>query len=217
MNKRGSFAPALLLLGVSASVAAGFVAIARNVRKHRTRRVDAQARKHVLARRRKPATLVARAIGPVGKWWAYVPATLPAAGFAWRRGRAGVPGAAAIVASAAAAATMEKVFDHGLRQRKPPPGRHSPTTQSFPSGHTMGPAAVVLTAAYVLVREDLADARVAVPVAVLVPVLSGMGRLYLDRHWASDVAGGWLAGLSVAAGCAAAYELAREEQRSRWR
>jgi undecaprenyl-diphosphatase len=48
--------------------------------------------------------------------------------------------------------------------------------------------------------------EIAAPVALAVPVASGIGRLYLDRHWSSDVVAGWLAGLSVAAACAGVYE-----------
>ncbi|MDQ3696565.1 MAG: phosphatase PAP2 family protein, partial [Gemmatimonadota bacterium] len=67
--------------------------------------------------------------------------------------------------------------------------------------------AVALTGAYVLAREGIGDPRLIVPVALALPATSGVGRMYLDRHWATDVAGGWLAGLSVAACCAALYEL----------
>ncbi len=68
-------------------------------------------------------------------------------------------------------------------------------------------ATAAVSIAYVLAREGRADAWIAAPAALALPILSGAGRVYLDRHWASDVVGGLLAGVSVAAACAAAYEL----------
>ena len=59
---------------------------------------------------------------------------------------------------------------------------------------------------YILTREQLAPAHVTIPVALVAPLASGVARLYLERHWGSDVLGGWLAGVTVATACAAVYE-----------
>jgi hypothetical protein len=64
-----------------------------------------------------------------------------------------------------------------------------------------GPAA-----AHVLWREGMADARIAFPLAALIPALEGAGRLYLDRHWTTDVIAGVLGGVTIAAVCALGYE-----------
>jgi membrane-associated phospholipid phosphatase len=58
----------------------------------------------------------------------------------------------------------------------------------------------------VLSREGVVRPLVAVPSAVAMPLLSAAGRLYMERHWLSDAAGGLLAGVSLGAIVAAAYE-----------
>jgi undecaprenyl-diphosphatase len=80
----------------------------------------------------------------------------------------------------------------------------------FPSGHAFGPGAVALSVAYVLVREELARPGTALPAAALLPLATAGGRVLQEKHWASDVLGGYLGGLALAAACAAAYEAARE-------
>jgi undecaprenyl-diphosphatase len=125
----------------------------------------------------------------------------------WRRGGS-ASAAGAVALSSGVSTVISKGFDSAMKSRRPPPGRHKPSEPSFPSGHSLETTAVALTSAYVLSRERVADPRVAAPLALVIPVVTGVGRLYLDRHWATDVAGGWLAGLSVAACCAALYEAA---------
>jgi membrane-associated phospholipid phosphatase len=78
----------------------------------------------------------------------------------------------------------------------------------FPSGHTFGPTAVGTAAAYVLARERVASPGVAAAVALGLPAVAVTGRLLARRHWASDVLGGWLGGVAVAAACLAVAELA---------
>lgn len=77
---------------------------------------------------------------------------------------------------------------------------------AYPSGHTADATAVLATGAYILVREDLVPAGVAIPVATALALCVGASRVALGWHWSSDVVGGWLAGLAVAAGCAELYE-----------
>jgi undecaprenyl-diphosphatase len=84
-------------------------------------------------------------------------------------------------------------------------------TYSFPSGHATTAAAVVTTVVYVLWRERLLPRDFAIAIGVLVPLLIGVSRVYLDVHWATDVLGGWSIGVMIFGLCAAAYE--RERRR----
>ena len=45
-----------------------------------------------------------------------------------------------------------------------------------------------------------------VPVSVVVVLLVGVSRVYLDVHWTSDVLGGWVVGAAFGIGCCALYE-----------
>jgi undecaprenyl-diphosphatase len=67
-------------------------------------------------------------------------------------------------------------------------------------------AAVCCTLAYVLWREGLTGGRAALTLAALVPLLVGGSRLYLNVHWATDVLGGWCAGLFIAVFSAMLYD-----------
>ena len=82
-------------------------------------------------------------------------------------------------------------------------------TFSFPSGHAVMSAAVVVTLCYVLVREKIISWPAAILIGGSVPLVVGLTRLYLDVHWTTDVVGGWMAGLFVAAMSAALYERLR--------
>jgi len=74
---------------------------------------------------------------------------------------------------------------------------------------------VAWAAAYVLTREGATSLSRAVPVALVVPAVSGLAKLWLDRHWYTDVMGGYLLGAALAASSATAYELARPRRRPR--
>jgi membrane-associated phospholipid phosphatase len=194
----------LTLLGIGGLSAAGFTLVARAVARRETSYADGRARRRVPKRRRRKTTKAVTIAGRIGKKWVHAPVAVGIAAYAWRRG-AGAAALAAPLASATAY-TLCKTFDRHMPHRTPPPGRHSPTEPSFPSGHALSTMAVGVTGAYVLVRQGLVRPEIAAPVALAVPVASGIGRLYLDRHWSSDVVAGWLAGLSVAAACAGVYE-----------
>jgi membrane-associated phospholipid phosphatase len=124
-----------------------------------------------------------------------------------RRGRR--VGAATLLAAPLVAKAASEAMDRWLPQ--PRVGRRNRPTGHpvFPSGHGLGVAAVALTTGYVAVREGLVRPTVAAPAAGVAPIVIGLGRLVRERHLASDTVGGWLAGASIAAALAGAYEIAR--------
>jgi membrane-associated phospholipid phosphatase len=73
------------------------------------------------------------------------------------------------------------------------------TEAAFPSGHTTNATAVIVTSAYILVREGLLSLPVALALALTVAMITGASRVALGWHWGSDVIGGWVAGIGVAA------------------
>ncbi|MDB4887804.1 MAG: phosphoesterase PA-phosphatase related protein [Gemmatimonadetes bacterium] len=79
------------------------------------------------------------------------------------------------------------------------------TEAAFPSGHSADATAVVVTAAYILVREGILPAPVAVTVALVLALATGISRVALGWHWGTDVLGGWLTGIAVAAECCVLY------------
>lgn len=85
-------------------------------------------------------------------------------------------------------------------------------TYSFPSGHSTAAAAVIVTVVYVLWREDLLARDLAILLGVVLPLLIGISRVYLDVHWATDVLGGWAVGIFIFGLSATAYE--RERRRA---
>lgn len=101
------------------------------------------------------------------------------------------------------AMTAGRMFTEFLPQQGAP-GTDEPC---FPSGHTTGLTAEVLTVLYVLSREKMVGGGSFA--LSLFPVVAGVNRLYRDRHWTSDVIAAWAAGTAVAAGCAILYEQLR--------
>ncbi|HEY2067032.1 MAG TPA: phosphatase PAP2 family protein [Gemmatimonadaceae bacterium] len=192
-------------IGVAA--AATTVALALATRTRRVQRWD-DAIERRAARTRSRTQLVARLATLPGARFGH-----PAIGAAvalWildvRGGRARrilVPLAAASIGAIAAHYGVKLFY------RRPRPRvalRRGKREPAFPSGHTADATAVLATSAYLLLREDVAPPLVVVPVTALLAVGTGWSRVALGWHWASDVAGGWLAGIGVAAGCAATYE-----------
>lgn len=168
--------------------------------------MDGAARKRFPKRRRRATRVAAEVILPLGKWYGQMPAAALAAALAWRRSgaRAGLP----IAGASAAAASLAWLLEQTMKPRQPPPGRHSPTEPAFPSGHALQTSAAALATAWVLVREGTSPGIV-VPLAVALPIASGVAKLYLDKHWLTDVVGGYLVGTTLAASAAATYEIAR--------
>ena len=217
---------AAVLFGASALTGAAFVAMAAASAKRATvgpdNRIHDRMRQKMKGRASKAAKATAPVVDKGGKWWLYSPvalacaATVLAAPRRSRRGRRGRrAGAAMIVMVPALATAMSKGFDRWLPQ--PRVGRrHRPVDHPvFPSGHGFRAAAVALLTGYVVAREEIAAPAIAFPLAGVAPVVVGLGRLVREKHLASDTIGGWLAGTSVAAALAGAYELTRAPRRPR--
>lgn len=195
-----------LLAEVGVGAAAVLTSLAVAVTSGKTRRVDRRSRRWLRGHRRRGGQRALSEVTWAGVAPVHLPfATLAALAVAWRRGAVrGLPIVLSSVASLAAHHALKPLF----RRRRPPRAflLERNTEPSFPSGHTTSSTAIALTTAYVLLRERLAPATAVVPAALLVPAVVGASRVYLDEHWATDVAAGWSAGVAVSAACALIYE-----------
>lgn len=97
---------------------------------------------------------------------------------------------------------------------RPETGQRLSRGHSFPSGHASGVAAIALFVAYVASRHRVRPLVFGIAATVLV-LMVGLSRIYLDRHWASDVLGGWVVGAGLGAGFCAIYEWILRHQRQR--
>lgn len=194
-------------LSAALASVAGYLVVSRRVAKRETRDEDAQARDAIRSHVSKRAEKLAEVTGHIGKWYVHVPlAVLGGGALAWH-GRLSAGAALATVSLGAAA--LSPLLDRVHAHHAPPPGKHDPSKQSFPSGHALETTAVGATAAYLLARERLVPAWIGGPAALVLALVSGVGRLVLDRHWISDSAAGYLGGVAVASVATTAYEASR--------
>lgn len=197
----------LLAAAAMLVVATGvFARVARRVATKEAEDVDQQLRETLQAHRSpaldvavKPVTLLSLPIIVVGATAALV----------WHLQRTGRRDAAvAIGLTPVVAAIAGQSFTTFLHQRNPPDATDAPggevTEPSFPSGHTTGVTAEALAVAFILSSEGLASPGVLAALMAW-PLLVGVTRVYRDRHWLSDILGGWAAGVGVAAASALLY------------
>lgn len=139
------------------------------------------------------------------------PVSLAAAGVgAWLWRRRSRPAAAAVLAAATGAVALFNAVKY-LSGRPRPDGASllHISTSAFPSGHATAVAAILPSASYILWREGLVSGHAAGAVSMVLVLLVGVSRIYLDVHWTTDVLGGWGAGMFVAAVAAGGYEWQR--------
>lgn len=135
------------------------------------------------------------------------------AGYLWYRGKRSV--AATVMLAPVVAVTLFSVVKRAYARPRPAGlGGIVQSSYSFPSGHATASVAVCVTLAYVFWREGFVRRPVALAFAVLVPLLVGMSRIYLNVHWATDVLGGWSAGLVIAILSIVLYDRNRRRRRA---
>ena len=172
--------------------------------------LDDRVRGWLQSRRSPRARALLRGAGSAGSVVVYGPATTLAATLVARR--RGTRQAMPIVVAVAGAAAMSHLVKRAVRRPRPPSLARTPDEHpSFPSGHTTRASAAALTIAYALVRERIVSRGVALPVALAIVAAVGASRTLVDKHWTTDVIGGWALGSAASAGAALWYEAVRRE------
>jgi membrane-associated phospholipid phosphatase len=193
---------AAALLGATALVV--FLTVSKAVATHVSAAIDGGVQAWTLAHQSTIGRIAFRWITILGGIMAMRIVSLIGAAFLWYRGRGRIAAALLVVPIVA------DVLYHVAKRvhARPRPlglGEGVDSSYSFPSGHATVSAAVCGAFAYVLFRDGLIGREVAVVIAVLPPLIVGISRVYLNVHWATDVVGGWCAGLFVAALWVALY------------
>lgn len=187
---------------------AAFAAIGEDVLHYETFAFDNAVRTWVLAHRPAPLLSFFSWVTTIGSVSPMVVYAIIGALVLWLRGRPLIASTVLVAPAAAVGAFigLKLVF---ARTRPSGIGNVFEGTYSFPSAHATTSAAICCTLAYVFWRERLVPGAAALLFAVLVPALVGTSRVYLDVHWATDVLGGWIAGLFIAALSAGLYDTSR--------
>jgi undecaprenyl-diphosphatase len=200
-----------LVVGVAAVGLLGFAKVGEDVFAHESTSFDGAVQAWILAHQSPLADRIFTWITIVGGINAMRVLALATAAFLWYRGRRDVA-AGVLIAPVFAVVLFNVIKALYARPRPLGLGGRVDSSYSFPSGHATTSAAVCGTLAYVLWREGFLRGRLALAFAIVAPLLIGGSRLYLNVHWATDVLGGWCAGLLVAVLSAALYDRYRRRR-----
>ena len=200
---------AFVVLGTIALL--GFAKVGEDVFNHESGSFDATVQRWMLAHQNAAAHQLFTGITIVGGITGMEVLAVLGAVFFWYRGRRRVA-ASVLVAPVVAIASFNVI--KRIYERPRPLGLGDPvdSTYSFPSGHATASAAVCCTLAYVLWRERFIHGWIALVIAIGAPLLVGLSRLYLNVHWATDVIGGWCAGVFVAVLAVVLYDRYRRRR-----
>ena len=201
------------LLGAHVASTTALAGLGALVLRGATRPLDNAIRAQFPRYRRSRTKHTTETLGPIGKTWLHLTVTGGVAGYLLLKGK-GADSATTVLLSSLAAYGASGAAEKFLPRRHAPWGRFSVTEPSFPSGHALRAATVTLVTSYVLVRENVCHRKVAIPVALAIPPLTALHALYLDRHWATDILGGWLGGVAIATACAYGYETAQARKKA---
>ncbi|MCH8985447.1 MAG: phosphatase PAP2 family protein [Acidobacteria bacterium] len=160
-----------------------------------------------------PAVRMAVGLDFLGGTWVTVPVMiLVGAYLAWRRRWEGVMyWGLSMLVSQILIGTTKAAYERS----RPPLSLVETTGFSFPSGHAVAGAAIVIALVIVLVPAGLRRRNLEM-LAAAFAVIMGLSRVYLRTHWLSDVVAGVALGAAVAVGVAVAmhYVVLWESDRS---
>ena len=192
----------VVLVGTCALV--GFAKVGEDVFAHESTSFDGAVQAWMLAHQLPMLDILFLWITRVGGIAGMCVLALLAAAYLWYRGHRRV--AAGVLAIPTVAIALFSVVKRIYARPRPfGLGGRVDSSYSFPSGHATASAALCSTLAYVLWREGFIGRWTALSFAVFAPLLIGASRLYLNVHWATDVLGGWSAGLFIAVLSAVLY------------
>jgi membrane-associated phospholipid phosphatase len=123
----------------------------------------------------------------------YIVATLGLLLGIWRNWRFGAGFVVASLISVMGSASL-KIYFNRVRPHLVP-HLDSATDMAFPSGHATSAAVVYILFALLAPREYR---RYWMGIGVVLALLTGLSRIALGVHWASDILGGWALGLACA-------------------
>jgi membrane-associated phospholipid phosphatase len=199
----------VVLIGAAALV--GFAKVGEDVFEHESTTFDGAVQAWMMAHQVPLADRIFLWVTTLGGINGMCALALAGAAYLWYRGHRRVA-AGVLVAPVVAITLFSVVKQLYARPRPLGLGGRVDSSGSFPSGHATASAAVCCTLAYVLWREGFIGRRTALAFAILVPFLVGASRLYLNVHWATDVLGGWCAGLLIAVLSVALYDRHRRRR-----
>ena len=190
----------------------GFAKVGEDVFAHESTAFDEAIQRGILAHEYSWLVRIFVVITHVGSVGPMCALAVAGAGYLWYHGKRRVA-ATVLLAPVGAVVVFNLVKRAYARPRPAGLSGIVPSSYSFPSGHATASAAVCATLAYVYWREGFTRRSIAFTFAILVPLLVGLSRVYLNVHWATDVLGGWSAGLVIAILSITLYDRSRR----RWR
>jgi undecaprenyl-diphosphatase len=189
----------------------GSAKVGEDVMAGESTRFDAAVQHWILAHQSAPLVTFFLLVTIVGGIVSMTVLAVLAAAYLWARGKRRV--AAGVLVAPVVAILLFNILKRIYARPRPVGlGGIVPSSYSFPSGHATASTAICCTLAYVYWREGLIGRSTALMLAIAAPLLIGVSRVYLNVHWATDVIGGWCAGLLIAVLCTLLYDRNRRRR-----